>query len=153
MDLVDFIAGYGGWSWIVFGLVLLAIELIAPGVFMVWLGGAAIATGLATIATGMGWPWQWGTFGVLSLVLVSGWLAYSRKRWGKNPPSEVPLLNRRTARYLGREVVLVEPISDGFGRVQIGDTLWRVSGPALPEGTTVRVTGAEGAVLIVEPVR
>lgn len=153
MALVDLIASYGGWSWIVFGLALLTIELVAPGVFMVWLDGAAIATGLLAIGTGMGWPWQWGTFGVLSLLLVSGWLAYSRRRWGKNLPSEVPLLNRRTARFFGREVVLVEPISDGVGRVQIGDTLWQVSGPDLPEGTTVRVTGADGAVLLVEPVR
>lgn len=151
MGLIDLIAEYGGWSWIVFGLVLLALELAIPGVFLVWLGAAAVITGLAAIVSGIDWPLQWGLFGVLSLVLVGSWLGYQRRRYGKNPPSEDPLLNRRTARYLGREVVLVEPISDGFGRVQIEDSLWRVSGPDLPQGTHVRVVGAQGAVLVVEP--
>lgn len=152
MAIVDFIAQYGGWSWIVFGLILLALELAAPGVFLVWLGAAAVITGLAAMVSGIGWPLQWGLFGVVSLVLVGGWVGYQRRRHGKTLPSDSPMLNRRTARYLGREVVLAEDMRDGVGRVHIEDTLWQVSGPDLPAGTAVRIVGAHGAVLTVEPV-
>lgn len=152
MAVIDFIAQYGGWSWIVFGLVLLALELAMPGVFLIWLGTAAVVTGLAVIVSGIGWPLQWGLFGVLSLVFVGGWVGYQRRRYGKSPPSESPMLNRRTARYLGREVVLAEAIREGIGRVNIEDSIWQVSGPELPAGTAVRIVGAQGSVLVVEPV-
>lgn len=153
MDVIAFIGQYGGWSWLAFGLVLLGFELIVPGVYLVWLGGAAILTGITVFQTGIGWPLQWGLFGVLSVLMVTAWVAYSRRRHGKAPPSEDPLLNRRTARLLGRETALVEPIADGVGRIRVDDTLWRVAGPELPEGTIVRITAARGAMLEVEPVR
>ncbi|RDE08398.1 NfeD family protein [Pelagibacterium lacus] len=153
MDLIALIAENAPWAWIILGLALLALELLVPGVFMVWLGGAAILTGLTVLQVGIGWPLQWGLFGVLSLALVAGWLAYSRYRDANAPQGTEPQLNARTTRLLGRESVLIEPISDGVGRIRVDDTVWRVSGPELPEGTTVRITGARGAVLEVEPVR
>ncbi len=52
--------------------------------------------------------------------------------------------------HIGEEIVLNEPISDGFGRVPIGDTVWRVAGPDLPAGRKVRIVGHDGAVLKVE---
>lgn len=152
MDIIAVIADNPVWSWIIFGLVLLALELLAPGVFLVWLGGAAILTGLTVFQIGIGWPAQWGLFGVLSLALVGGWLAYSKRRQSSRPPGEDAMINSRTARLLGRETVLVDPISDGVGRVRIDDTLWRVAGPELPAGTIVRITGARGGLLDVEPV-
>ncbi|AEQ52725.1 NfeD family protein [Pelagibacterium halotolerans] len=152
MDIIALIGENAGWAWLIFGLVLLGAELLVPGVFMVWLGGAALLTGLTVFQTGIGWPLQWGLFGILSVALVSGWLAYSRRRHGDAPPSEDPLINARTARLLGRETALVEAISDGVGRVRIDDTLWRVSGPDLPAGSHVRITGARGGLLEVEAV-
>ncbi len=152
MDLIGWIGQYGGWAWIVLGLVLLGLELLVPGVFMVWLGGAAILTGLTVLQIGIAWPVQWGLFGLLSLALVGGWVAFARRREGREAPSGDPLLNQRTARFLGRETELVEAIIDGTGRVRIDDTLWRVSGPDLPEGTQVRIVAARGGILDVEPI-
>ncbi len=43
-----------------------------------------------------------------------------------------------------------EPIKDGFGRVALGDTVWRIAGPDLAAGQKVRIVGADGAVLKVE---
>ncbi|HMM65109.1 MAG TPA: NfeD family protein, partial [Mesorhizobium sp.] len=56
---------------------------------------------------------------------------------------------------IGRTATLAEPIREGRGRIQLGDTLWRVSGPDLPAGTRVRVTGASDTELelTVEPVK
>jgi hypothetical protein len=149
MQIVDFIASYGPWSWIIAGLVLLALELVLPGGILVWMGLAGIVTGLMLLFQPMGWPLQWLIFGVLSLGSILVWLRYSRSR----PPStDRPLLNQRTDQLVGQQAVLETAISQGYGRVALGDTLWRVSGPDLPAGHKVRIVGSSGAVLAVEPV-
>ena len=56
--------------------------------------------------------------------------------------TDQPLLNRRGDQLVGRTATLTEPITNGRGRVKFGDTMWRVSGPDLPVGTTVRVKAA-----------
>ena len=38
---------YGPWAWFVTGLVLLALELVVPGGYFLWLGAAGLVTGLA----------------------------------------------------------------------------------------------------------
>jgi membrane protein implicated in regulation of membrane protease activity len=66
--------------------------------------------------------------------------------------SDEPLLNRRREQLIGRTATLTEPISDGRGRIHLGDTIWSVSGPDLPAGTRVRVKAVIDAELVVEPV-
>lgn len=153
MGIADFIIANPAWSWIIFGVLLLGLELLAPGVFLVWLGGAALLTGLTVFQIGIGGPLQFGLFGLLSLALVGGWQLFSRHRAAGGSAEDEVLINSRTARLLGREATLVEPISEGVGRIRIDDSVWRVEGPELPQGARVRVTGARGAILAVEPVR
>jgi membrane protein implicated in regulation of membrane protease activity len=144
MDLANFLSSYVPWAWIVVGLVLLALELLVPGGFLLWLGVAGIVTGLAALALPIGAPVQWVLFGVLGLAAVFLWLRFSR---GRIRQSDRPFLNRRAERFIGQEAVLDEAIREGFGRVVLGDTVWRVTGPNLPAGRRVRIVGSEGAVL------
>lgn len=147
MELINAIGGYGPWAWIVAGVVLLAIELLVPGGFFLWLGVAGIITGLAALFQPIGWPFQFLIFGGLSLVLIVAWMRYFK---GRDQDSDRPMLNRRGEALVGHEAVLDEPIRNGFGRLALGDTVWRIAGPDLPAGRRVRVVGAEGAVLRVE---
>jgi membrane protein implicated in regulation of membrane protease activity len=149
MDILELIASYGPWAWIVAGVVLLALELVVPGGFFIWMGVAGIVTGLASFFQPIGWPLQFLLFGGLSLVLIVGWLRYSK---GREEPTESPFLNRRAERFIGQEIVLDEPISGGSGRIALDDTMWRIAGPDLPAGQRVRIVRAEGAVLRVEAV-
>lgn len=149
MQVVEFIAANGSWSWIVAGLVLLALELVVPGGFMLWMGIAGIITGLITLFQPLGWPVQWLIFGVLSLVSIAIWVRWNRSR---PTPTDRPYLNRRADYFVGQEAVLDQPIAQGFGRIVLGDTVWRVSGADLPVGQRVRITGSEGNVLKVEAV-
>jgi len=146
MQVLEFIASNGAWSWVVAGLVLLALELVAPGGVLVWLGGAALVTGGLALLVNVYWPLQFVVFGVLALVAIWLWLR-TRKQ---EQPTDNPFLNRRAERFIGREVVLHEPIEGGQGRVALGDTTWRVTGPDLDAGVRVRVVDADGAVLKVE---
>jgi membrane protein implicated in regulation of membrane protease activity len=86
---------------------------------------------------------------VLSLVSIALWVRWSRSR---PTPTDRPELNERASRHLGREVVLEQAITQGFGRVVLGDSLWRVSGGDMPAGQRVRIVGHDGAVLRVEPI-
>ena len=149
MQIIDLVAANGHWSWIVAGMILLALELVVPGGFLLWMGISGIVTGLLTLVQPMPWPLQWLIFGVLSLLSITLWVQWSRSR---PIPSDRPFLNRRADQFIGHETVLEQAIEQGFGRVVLGDTVWRVSGPDLPVGQAVRIVGSEGAVLKVQPV-
>ena len=147
MELFALFVAYGAWAWLIGGLVLLGLELVLPGGVFIWLGIAAIATALIRFVVPLDWPHQVGIFGILGIMSILFWLRVVRSRGDE---SDRPLLNQRAAGYVGREAVLEEPISDGYGRIPIGDTVWRVAGPDLPAGRRVRVVGHDGAVLRVE---
>ena len=148
MQVVEFIVSYGAWAWIVAGLVLLALELVVPGGILVWMGIAAAITGLVALFQAPPWPVQWLIFGVLSLVSILIWLRWSKDR---TATSDRPYLNRRAEQLEGQEAVLDQPIQQGYGRIMLGDTVWRVAGPDLAAGTRVRIVGSEGNVLKVAP--
>lgn len=149
MQIIDLIASYGAWSWIIAGAVLLALELAVPGGILLWLGISGIITGLAAmVQPQMGWPFQFLIFGALSLVTIVGWLRYTKGRGEE--PTDSPFLNKRVDRFIGREAVLAEPIRNGVGRVTFDDTVWRIAGPDLNAGQRVRIVGSDGAVLKVE---
>ncbi|MEA3533602.1 NfeD family protein [Rhizobium sp. CC-YZS058] len=132
----------GPWAWWVVGLALLALEVVVPGVFLVWFGLAAILTGSLALlfwnAAFFEWHIQLLLFALFSVATV-----LSGRRWmsGKGAGDQ-PLLNRRSEGLVGRTAVLEEPIAEGVGRVRLGDTLWRVEGPDLPAGARVRVVAA-----------
>lgn len=134
---------FGPWNWMVLGFVLLVAEILIPGVFLLWIGIAALLIGAVSLVLwdAAFWTWQAQVLSFLVLALLS---AYAGKRFfnGRRENSDQPLLNRRGEQMIGRTATLSEPIREGRGRIQLGDTLWRVSGPDLPTGARVRVTGA-----------
>lgn len=145
----------GPWNWMVLGFVLLTLEILMPGVFLLWIGLAALIVGAIslTIWDAAFWTWEVQVVVFLALSLIA---AFAGKRiMGKGgETSDQPLLNRRGDQLVGRTATLTEPITDGRGRIKIGDTTWRVSGPDLPAGTRVRVKAATDLdlELVVEPV-
>jgi membrane protein implicated in regulation of membrane protease activity len=140
-----------GWLWLIGGVLLLIAEVIAPGFFLVFIGGAAIATGLFTVLFGLGLPLQLALFAIYALLAVMiGRRAYANSA---DQTSDDPLLNDRVARLVGRVVTVVEAIDEHSGRVRVGDSEWSArGGPAAP-GTRVRITGIEGNCLTVEAER
>ncbi len=138
-----FVAELGPWNWMVLGIVLLVLEIVVPGVFMLWIGIAALIVGAVSLLIwdAAFWTWQVQVLVFLFLSLLS---AYAGKKLmgGREQPSDQPLLNRRGEQMIGRTATLGEPIRNGHGRIQLGDTFWRVSGPDLPAGTRVRVIAA-----------
>ena len=127
------------WLWIVGGLVLAGCELIAPGVFLIWLGLAAIGTGLVVTLLAVSWQVQVMLFAALAVLAV---LLGRRMSGGVGPD-----LNRRGHDLVGRSFVLDEPVTGGVGRLRLGDTTWRLAGPDLPAGSAVRIVALDGSTL------
>jgi membrane protein implicated in regulation of membrane protease activity len=152
--LMQALADLGEWNWIVLGVVLLVLEILVPGVFLLWIGIAAILTGALSLQLLWldVWGWQVQVLVFLALSLVSAYIG--ARIMGKSDGSDTdePLLNRRAEQLVGRTATLEEAIVNGRGRIRLGDTLWRVSGPDLPAGTRVRVKATENGQLIVESI-
>ena len=68
--ILDAIAALGPWSWLVLGLVLLALEIVVPGTFFLWFGVAAAIIGIVALLVDFPWQFQTIAFVVLALVLV-----------------------------------------------------------------------------------
>jgi inner membrane protein len=143
--MTEMFSTLGTWNWLIFGFILMALELMAPGVFLFWFGLAALLVGLLSFAVHLSWQVQLLLFALFALAAVPIWrrLASSRRA------SDSPFLNRRAAALVGRVFTLEKPIVDGTGTVRIDDTIWRVAGPDAPAGSRVKVVHADGANLTV----
>ena len=147
------VAELGPWNWMVLGFVLLTLEMLAPGVFLLWIGIAALIVGAASLLFWESGFWVWQLQVIVFLVLAVISALSGKKIMGKRGDlTDQPLLNRRAEQFVGRIATLGDPIRDGQGRLKLDDTMWRISGPDLPAGTKVRVTrvGASDLELIVE---
>lgn len=133
-------------AWLSIGIVLCIAEMIVPGVFLLWLGIAALLTGLAVFILPIPLAAQLLLFAVLSVATV-----YAGRRWSgsREIPSDDPLLNDRLARLVGEPVVVEEAIVGGRGRVRVGDGVWPATGADAAAGTRLTVTGAANGVLTV----
>lgn len=146
MDFFGDIDAY--WLWFALGLVLAGAEMLVPGVYLIWLALAALATGALTFALDLGAPIQIVNFVFLSLIIV-----FSARRILTDTPiaSGDPLLNNRMGRLVGQTGTVAVAIEHGEGRVRQGDSEWSARGPELAAGSRVRITGFDGGTLIVEP--
>jgi inner membrane protein len=144
--MVNFLASLGAWDWFIAGGVLLALEALMPGVFMFWLGLAAMLVG--AISMGLDWSWQaqFITFAVFSVAMIPLWRRFSFSA----PATDQPFLNRRADALVGRVFTLDKPIVDGSGTVRIDDSVWRITGRDGPAGRRVKVVRVEGTALQVE---
>ena len=145
--MTEMFSTLGTWNWLVFGFILMALELAAPGVFLFWLGLAALLVGLLSCAINPSWQTQLLMFAVFAAAAVPLWRRLARSNSSVSRSN--PFLNRRTEALIGRVFTLEKPIVDGSGTVRIDDTVWRVAGPDTPAGSRVRIVQADGASLTV----
>ena len=139
-----------GWLWTIGGLLLLIAEIFAPGFFLIFVGAAAIATGIITMLFDLGLVFQLSLFAIYSVVAV-----LVGKRWyaQPNPGDQEHSLNDPARRIVGRVVTVVEAIDSHSGRVRLGDGEWPARGGPAAVGDKVTITAVDGNCLTVEAVR
>ncbi|MGO4526060.1 NfeD family protein [Microvirga sp. 2MCAF35] len=140
--------GLGAWAWIILGVVLIGVELLAPGSFFLWLGLAAIVTGMFDALLGLSWQAAALLFALLAVgaVILGRYVTRSKTQ----PDTQAAPLNQRGQSLVGRIFTLETPIKDGEGRIRVDDSSWRVTGADRFAGAKVRVVRVEGSTLVVD---
>ena len=140
----------GTWGWLSFGLILMILELIIPGTFIIWFGLGAVLTGICVGLMTLTAPMQLTAFIVFSTISVFfGFFVYKRL-FGAN--KDVGTQDRTGAqKYIGQSFKVVEAIEDGSGKVAVGDTVWLAkSKHHIAKGKRAKVVAVEGTILVVE---
>jgi inner membrane protein len=130
------------WIWVIVGAVLAALEIVAPGVYLLWIGLGAIVVGLVlAFAPDLPGPWQALIFAVAMLGSLSlGFWLQRRSR----PPAEQKLLNEETRQLVGRRFRAITDFELGRGRIEVGDTSYAaVSVEPIRAGETVEVVAID----------
>ncbi|MCB1556084.1 MAG: NfeD family protein [Alphaproteobacteria bacterium] len=139
------------WHWGIVGLVLLILEMLVSGFFLIWLGVAALAVALLMLVVpALFWHAQLTIWAVLFLASFLGW-----RMWRKKNPQKTDeaALNRRGEQYIGRHFTLAEPVVNGHGKIKVDDSIWKIAAAEdYPAGTRVTVTAVEGVLLRVSGV-
>lgn len=135
------------WIWAIAALVAAVAEIVAPGIYLIWLAAGAAVTALASFAFGLALTAQLFLFAAASVVsCVAGYFAY---RELSKPPADAPSLNQRGLELIGATGTVYEAIRNGRGKVNLGDSVWLAEGPDLEAGAAVVVTGLRGTVAVV----
>jgi len=136
-----------GWIWAIGGLVLLIAEIVAPGFFLVFLGVAAIATGLFALLFDLSLAPQL----VLFVIYTALALMIGRRWYAESDHADQSIkLNDPSERMVGKSVMVVDPVDEHGGRVRVGDGEWSARGGPAATGTRVQVVAVDGNCLLVE---
>ncbi len=138
------------WGWMVVGMLLLAAELfiVEADFFLVFLGVAAILTGLLGLAVPALAEWvQWLIFAALALTAM----LLFRKRVYRLLRREMPDMPND---MVGMQLELPAGLPvDGTCRVELRGSTWtarNVGAGPIPAGARARVVGVDGISLRVE---
>lgn len=137
------------WHWLVFGMLMLGLEILVFGAIFLWFGIAALIVGtLVFVIPTLMWMPQVVIWSILAVVGAYGWQIYKKKHPSLAKPTTI---NRRGEQIVGRHFTLNKDIVNGVGELHIDDTRWKiVSYKDLPAGMKVKVIAVEGTSLRVE---
>ena len=145
---MDFLNTIQPWHWLIIAFLLLGAEALGAGGFLLGSAAAALLIAAALWLADISWAWQMVLFGVFSLIFTIAYWKFFKKL---NDQSDHPELNNRASQLIGRIFELEQDLPNAQGRVQIGDTFWKVqASKPLKKGDLVAVTGCHGMVLIIE---
>ncbi len=123
-------------------MALLTVELMFPGIFMLWFGLSALIT------SGLVYGFCLSNVLAIIVFLIAG-VAFSYLFYAKQNASAKFLVNNPKNKMVGQIIVLDEAIVNGRGRVKIADGHWTVTGPDLPIGSRVKIVEVHGNTLTV----
>jgi membrane protein implicated in regulation of membrane protease activity len=150
--MLALIAANSHWFWLSLGGLLLAAEMLGASGYLLWSGVASLVVGaIVWLLPQIGWEWQAVIFAVLTILVAYLWWYWLRQRPVAASGAEV--LNQRNRQLIGTRATLTEPMHNGMGRINIGDSSWRAqANEDLPVGTEVEVVAVEGVTLVIRAI-
>ncbi|MBV8404922.1 MAG: NfeD family protein [Gammaproteobacteria bacterium] len=138
------------WGWIITGAILLAGELtfVNAQFYLVFIGSAALLTGLATLLLGLAVPLQWALFAILSIVSMVSFRSRVYQRFNHAMP-------KVDTGPTGGLITLQAALGAGEScQAEYGGTFWTVrndSDTAIPSGGRARIARVHNLTLLVRP--
>jgi membrane protein implicated in regulation of membrane protease activity len=128
------------WGWIIAGVVIAGLEILLPGVFLLWIGLGAVAVGLIlALMPELALAWQLLVFALAMLGSLG--LGFWVQRRGR-ARGDHDFLNRETEAMIGRRYLALAPFAAGRGRIKVQDSSFAaVSDQAIAAGELVEVVG------------
>lgn len=138
-------------NWIIAGLALSLLELIVPGVYLIWFGFAAFVVGIGVYFIPMELTTQLIVFAIASGIFAVIGVAVYRYVFSKaEVPAEYKNLNNTAEQYVGQLVTVAEDAADNRTKVKIGDTYWLAScKKAFKQGDTAKVVGVKDSLILI----
>ena len=138
-------------NWIIAGLALSLLELIVPGVYLIWFGFAAFVVGIAVYFLPIELTTQLIVFAIASGIFAVIGVAVYRYVFSKaQVPAEYKNLNNTAEQYVGQLVTVAEDAEDNRTKVKIGDTYWLDScQKAFKQGDTAKVVGVKDSLILI----
>ncbi|MBT0351356.1 NfeD family protein [Morganella morganii subsp. morganii] len=148
--MIEMIASQAVWFWLCFGGILLILEMLGTGGYLLWSGVAALVVALLVwIMPGLSLEWQGIIFAVMTVICAVLWRNFQRRRQRNDSSSP----NQVNHKLISLRAALLAETEDGYSRIRLADGSWRVySQSALPAGTEVEVIAVDGITLTVRAV-
>jgi membrane protein implicated in regulation of membrane protease activity len=137
------------WLWATAALLVAFVELVAPGMYLIWIALGAAITAAVTGVFAPALEGQFLVFAAASLASCAvGFFVY--RALARQRPDD-PTVNQRGLDLIGAHGTVSENFRDGRGKVRLGDSLWLAEGPDdLAAGAPVVVMALRGTTAIVE---
>lgn len=138
------------WYWFIAAVILLILEILMPGVFLLWLGlGAAIVGLFLLVVPGAGLAWQLLVLAVSICIAVAAGLKWQKKLLNHQPH----VLNQGMEGFIGRSALVSQAFQHGRGRIRLEDSTYTASCEVtdLAEGQPVEIVAVDGNKLVVKP--
>lgn len=147
---LQLLEGMNGTKWLIFGVILLTLEVLTGTTYILWPAVAALIVGVLVFVLPLGWEMQFLLFFIIGTILLFAGHKYFQPMMRGGEPSD---LNDRARSMVGRRVKAVTNFETGRGRVQVGDTQWQAvmeTGDAAI-GDELKIISVKGTTLEVEP--
>jgi len=139
----DWVATASPWLWLALGILLVAVEILAPSFVVIWPGLAAMLMALLVwLVAGISGQALVAIFAALSILLLFGGRALMARVEQDEPQT---MLNARGKNLVGREAMVLS-VSGGQGKVEVDGVQWPTTWEdvAPEEGQWVKITQASG---------
>lgn len=148
MDILNFLFD-NPWYWLIAGTVLIVLETVAAGAYLIWIGIGMVVTGLF-VALLPDLPLA-AQITILIVSMLAAVLVGIRlqARIKKSTPST---LNAGLEQYIGQHVIAAQDFTTGNGRIKLHDSTYSAkSDAAIKAGERVIIVSVQNSVFNVKP--
>ncbi len=135
--------------WFVIGLILIMMEFLTPGFYVIFFGLGAWAVSGVSLFAEMPLTWQLALFLVSSVLMLVFMRSHLQNLFGVNTVNDMDEKDE----FIGEEGVVIEKITiNGMGKIELRGTQWDARANSdIEVGTRVRVTARDSIRFTVEP--